>query len=99
MPPSAANNLSAASAAPKGKRRCSACAPTTVSRPATASTEATAAETAAAAEAAAAAFAPYLQLSAELRANFLDAIAEEIDALDDVFFAFAMQETACPVRG
>ncbi|HEJ8093641.1 TPA: aldehyde dehydrogenase family protein [Serratia marcescens] len=58
--------------------------------------QATAAETAAAAEAAAAAFAPYSQLSAEQRANFLDAIAEEIDALDDVFFAFAMQETALP---
>ncbi|WP_440511684.1 aldehyde dehydrogenase family protein, partial [Serratia sarumanii] len=58
--------------------------------------QATAAETAAAAEAAAAAFAPYSQLSAEQRANFLDAIAEEIDALDDVFFAFAMLETALP---
>lgn len=58
--------------------------------------QATAAETAAAAEAAAAAFAPYSQLSAEQRANFLDAIAEELDALDDVFFTFAMQETALP---
>lgn len=58
--------------------------------------QATAAETAAAAEAAAAAFAPYSQLSAEQRANFLDAIAEELDALDEAFFAFAMQETALP---
>ena len=47
--------------------------------------QATAAETSAAAEAAAAAFAPYSQLSAEQRANFLDAIAEELDALDEAF--------------
>lgn len=58
--------------------------------------QATAAETAAAAEAAAAAFDPYSQCSAEQRASFLDAIAEELDALDETFFAFAMQETALP---
>lgn len=58
--------------------------------------QATAAETAAAAEAAATAFVPYSQLSAEQRANFLDTIAEELDALDETFFALATQETALP---
>lgn len=59
--------------------------------------QATTVETAAAAEAAALAFTVYSQLSAERRAEFLDAIAEQLDALDDNFFAFAIQETALPL--
>ncbi|MHA7847288.1 aldehyde dehydrogenase (NADP(+)) [Serratia sp. D1N4] len=59
--------------------------------------QASSAETAAAAEAAANAFAAYSQTSAEQRAAFLCAIASEIDALAEPFFAFAMQETALPL--
>ncbi|CAI0830085.1 NADP-dependent fatty aldehyde dehydrogenase [Serratia quinivorans] len=55
------------------------------------------AETAAAADAAAQAFTAYSQLSAERRADFLEAIAEQLDALDEEFFNFAMQETALPL--
>ncbi|MGA9616843.1 MAG: aldehyde dehydrogenase family protein, partial [Serratia proteamaculans] len=55
------------------------------------------AETAAAADAAALAFTAYSQLSAERRADFLEAIAEQLDALDEEFFTFAMQETALPL--
>ena len=84
MPPSAANNLSAANAAPQEAALLSLRAddgqPTGYRFH-----RATAAETSAAAEAAAAAFAPYSQLSAEQRANFLDAIAEELDALMRLF--------------
>ena len=60
---------------------------------------ATAAETSAAAEAAAAAFAPYSQLSAEQRANFLDAIAEELDALDEAFSPSPCRKPPCRRRG
>jgi NADP-dependent aldehyde dehydrogenase len=55
------------------------------------------AETAAAADAAAQAFTAYSQLSAEHRADFLEAIAGQLDALDEEFFNFAMQETALPL--
>lgn len=61
--------------------------------------QATAAETSAAAEAAAAAFAPYSQLSAEQRANFLDAIAEELDALDEAFSPSPCRKPPCRRRG
>ncbi|MEX3240003.1 aldehyde dehydrogenase (NADP(+)) [Serratia quinivorans] len=55
------------------------------------------AETAAAADAAAQAFTAYSQLSAERRADFLEAIAGQLDALDEEFFNYAMQETALPL--
>ncbi|CAI2495443.1 NADP-dependent fatty aldehyde dehydrogenase [Serratia ficaria] len=58
---------------------------------------ATPAEAAAAAESAARAFAGYAQLSADCRADFLDAIADQLDALGDDFFTFATQETALPL--
>lgn len=54
-------------------------------------------EAAAAADAAAQAFTAYSQLSAERRADFLEAIADQLDALDEDFFGFAMQETALPL--
>lgn len=55
---------------------------------------ASATEAAAAADAAAQAFTAYSQLSAERRADFLEAIADQLDALSEDFFNFAMQETA-----
>ncbi|NNA08742.1 aldehyde dehydrogenase (NADP(+)) [Pseudomonas lundensis] len=46
--------------------------------------------------AAAAAYPAYKALSAERRAAFLDAIADELDALDDQFVALVCRETALP---
>lgn len=54
------------------------------------------AEVAAAAEAAASAYPAYRSLSAERRAEFLDAIAAEVDALGDDFVALVCRETALP---
>jgi NADP-dependent aldehyde dehydrogenase len=54
------------------------------------------AEVDAAARAAATAFPIYRNLSAEKRAQFLDAIADEIDALGDDFVATVCRETALP---
>jgi NADP-dependent aldehyde dehydrogenase len=50
----------------------------------------------AAAEAAATAYPPFRQLSAARRAQFLDAIATQLEALDDSFIALVCQETALP---
>ena len=58
--------------------------------------QATAEEVDAAANAAAAAFPAYRSLPAERRAQFLDAIADELDALDDTFVATVCRETALP---
>ncbi|QLC73885.1 aldehyde dehydrogenase (NADP(+)) [Pseudomonas sp. LPB0260] len=58
--------------------------------------QATEAEVDAAARAAAAAYPRYRQLSAERRAEFLEAIADEIDALGDDFVALVCRETALP---
>ncbi|HDS1816276.1 TPA: aldehyde dehydrogenase (NADP(+)) [Pseudomonas putida] len=58
--------------------------------------QATEAEVAAAAMAAAAAFPAYRNLPAEQRAVFLDAIADELDALGDNFIATVCRETALP---
>ena len=58
--------------------------------------QATEAEVAAAAEAAAAAFPLYSKLDPLRRAEFLDAIATEIDALGDDFVATVCRETALP---
>lgn len=58
---------------------------------------ATADEAAAAAKAAARAFATYALTSAEQRAGFLDAIADELDALGDDFFAMVHQESGLPL--
>ncbi|MCA4961642.1 aldehyde dehydrogenase (NADP(+)) [Pseudomonas sp. Y24-6] len=58
--------------------------------------QATEAEVDAAAEAAAAAYPVYRNLSAGKRAQFLDAIADEIDALGDDFVAIVCRETALP---
>ena len=58
--------------------------------------QATAGEVDAAAKAAAAAYPIYRHLSAERRALFLDAIADEIDALGDDFVAVVCRETALP---
>ena len=58
--------------------------------------QATEAEVDAAARAAAAAYPRYRQLSAERRAEFLEAIAAEIDALDQDFVALVCRETALP---
>ena len=58
--------------------------------------QATEAEVDAAAKAAAAAFPRYRNLSAEQRASFLDAIADELDALGDDFVATVCRETALP---
>ncbi|HCS44621.1 MAG TPA: aldehyde dehydrogenase (NADP(+)), partial [Pseudomonas sp.] len=55
--------------------------------------QATEAEVDAAANAAAAAYPIYRNLSAEKRALFLDAIADEIDALGDDFVATVCRET------
>lgn len=64
--------------------------------------QATAAEVDAAARAAEAAYPAYRQLSPERRAQFLDTIAAEIDALDEDFVAIVCRETALPparIRG
>ena len=58
--------------------------------------QATEAEVDTAAQAAAAAFPVYRNLSPEQRAVFLDAIADELDALDDDFVATVCRETALP---
>ncbi|WDG79748.1 aldehyde dehydrogenase (NADP(+)) [Pseudomonas chlororaphis] len=58
--------------------------------------QATEAEVDAAARAAAAAYPHYRNLSAERRAAFLDAIADELDALGDDFVATVCRETALP---
>ena len=58
--------------------------------------QATAEEVDAAAKAAASAYPAYRSLSAEKRAQFLDAIAAELDALDDDFIATVCRETALP---
>ncbi len=58
--------------------------------------QATMAEVDAAAEAAAAAYPAYRSLSALRRAEFLEAIAAEIDALGDEFVALVCRETALP---
>jgi NADP-dependent aldehyde dehydrogenase len=58
--------------------------------------QATDAEVDAAAQAAASAYPTYRALSALRRAEFLDAIAEELDALGDDFIATVCRETALP---
>ena len=58
--------------------------------------QATDAEVDAAANAASAAFAAFRSLPASRRAEFLEAIAEEIDALGDEFVAIVCRETALP---
>ncbi|MFJ3487790.1 aldehyde dehydrogenase (NADP(+)) [Pseudomonas sp. NPDC090202] len=57
---------------------------------------ATTEEVNAAAEAAATAYPVFRALSAERRAQFLDAIADELDGLDDDFIATVCRETALP---
>ncbi|MHA6194355.1 aldehyde dehydrogenase (NADP(+)) [Pseudomonas wadenswilerensis] len=58
--------------------------------------QATEAEVDAAAQAAAAAFPAFRNLAPERRAVFLDAIADELDALGDEFVATVCRETALP---
>ena len=58
--------------------------------------QATAAEVDAAAQAAAAAYPAFRNLPASRRAQFLDAIAAQLDALDDDFVALVTRETALP---
>ncbi|MCE1118831.1 MULTISPECIES: aldehyde dehydrogenase (NADP(+)) [Pseudomonas] len=58
--------------------------------------QATEAEVAGAAQAASAAFPRYRNLSCDQRAQFLDAIADELDALGDDFVATVCRETALP---
>ncbi|WP_341796061.1 MULTISPECIES: aldehyde dehydrogenase (NADP(+)) [unclassified Pseudomonas] len=58
--------------------------------------QATPEEVAAAAQAAEAAFAEYNAMAPERRAQFLDAIADQLDALDDSFVATVCRETALP---
>ncbi|VVP14885.1 Alpha-ketoglutaric semialdehyde dehydrogenase [Pseudomonas fluorescens] len=58
--------------------------------------QATPEEVDAAAKAAAAAYPAYRSLSAERRAQFLDAVADELDALGDEFVAVVCRETALP---
>lgn len=58
--------------------------------------QATAEEVDAAANVAAAAFPAYRSLPLARRAEFLDAIADELDALDDAFVATVCRETALP---
>jgi len=58
--------------------------------------QATAQEVEAAANAAAAAYPAYRALSAQRRAQFLEAVADELDALDDAFIALVCRETALP---
>jgi NADP-dependent aldehyde dehydrogenase len=57
---------------------------------------ATVEEVNAAAEAAATAYPTFRHLSAERRAEFLDAVGAELDALDDTFIALVCRETALP---
>ena len=59
-------------------------------------TQATEAEVDAAARAAAAAYPAFRSLAASRRAQFLDAIAEQLDALGDDFVALVGRETALP---
>ncbi|WDM57594.1 aldehyde dehydrogenase (NADP(+)) [Pseudomonas sp. NEEL19] len=59
-------------------------------------TQATPGEVAAAAEAAEAAFVEYNGMAPERRAQFLDAIADQLDALGDSFIATVCRETALP---
>ncbi|MFP3408836.1 aldehyde dehydrogenase family protein, partial [Pseudomonas sp. SIMBA_065] len=47
-------------------------------------------------QAAEAAFAEYNAMAPERRAQFLDAIADQLDALDDSFVATVCRETALP---
>ncbi|NIX93746.1 aldehyde dehydrogenase (NADP(+)) [Pseudomonas fulva] len=58
--------------------------------------QATPEEVDAAAQAAEAAFPAYSALAPERRAQFLDAIADQLDALDDTFIATVCRETALP---
>ena len=58
--------------------------------------QATPAEVEAAAKVAAAAYPAYRRLSAERRAQFLEAIADELDALGDAFVTLVCRETALP---
>ena len=58
--------------------------------------QATPEEVDAAAKAAAVAYPAYRSLSAERRAQFLDAIADELDTLGDDFVALVCRETALP---
>ncbi|SED73651.1 NADP-dependent aldehyde dehydrogenase [Pseudomonas frederiksbergensis] len=58
--------------------------------------QATPEEVDAAAKTAAAAYPAYRSLSAERRAQFLDAVADELDALGDDFVALVCRETALP---
>lgn len=58
---------------------------------------ATAEEAASAAQAAARAFAAYSHTSAVQRAGFLDAIADELEALGEDFFAIVHQESGLPL--
>ena len=58
--------------------------------------QATVEEVDAAAKAAAAAFPAYRSLPVSRRAEFLEAIADELDALDDTFVATVCRETALP---
>ena len=58
--------------------------------------QATEAEVDQAAQAAAAAFAEFRQLAPARRAEFLDAIAAELDELDDAFVGIVCRETALP---
>ncbi|WP_277964347.1 aldehyde dehydrogenase (NADP(+)) [Pseudomonas sp. RIT-To-2] len=58
--------------------------------------QATPAEVDAAARAAQAAYPAYRNVSSERRAQFLDAIADELDSLGDDFVALVTQETALP---
>ncbi|QCT21529.1 aldehyde dehydrogenase (NADP(+)) [Jejubacter calystegiae] len=59
--------------------------------------QATEQEAATACEAARNAFTAYSRLAPEQRARFLEAIADELDALDDEFLTLASRETALPV--
>jgi NADP-dependent aldehyde dehydrogenase len=58
--------------------------------------QATAEEVDAAAQAAAAAYPTFRNLPATRRAEFLEAIAAQLDALDDEFVALVTRETALP---
>jgi len=58
--------------------------------------QATTEEVNAAAQAAATAYPTFRNLSAARRAGFLDAIATELEALDEVFISLVCQETALP---
>ncbi len=59
-------------------------------------TQATPEEVDAAAQAAEAAFAEFNGMAPQRRAQFLDAIADQLDALDDTFIATVCRETALP---